>query len=290
MTTRREQNGEPLLAESRRTAIIEMLRASGAVTVAEVQSKLGVSSMTARRDLAELARRGLAQRTHGGAVIPLISAHEDSFAQRLGTATDAKLALARAAVELLAPRDTVFLDSSTTSYFVARQILEAGTETTLLTNSLPVMQLVAAQAPPNIDLVAVGGLLRQLTQSFVGPYAVRTIQGHFTDHAFLSIKGLSSTGVLTDADPLEAEVKRAMVTQASQPVLLIDRSKLRARGLNAIGPASELSLVIAHGTRDDDLRLLVETGVAVRRLTDAPRSAGHDADSRRAGGPALPPG
>ena len=255
-----------MLAESRRTAILEMLRAGGAVSVAEVQSKLGVSSMTARRDLAELARRGVAQRTHGGAVIPSISAHEDSFAQRLGTATEAKLALARAAVDLLQPRDTVFLDSSTTSYFVARQILDAGLETTVLTNSLPVMQLVAAQAAPNVDLVAVGGLLRRLTQSFVGPYAVRTIQGHFVDHTFLSIKALSPTGVLTDADPLEAEVKRCMIAQAQHAVLLIDRSKLTARGLNAIGPASELGLVIAHGAREAELRVLLDSGVALRSI------------------------
>ena len=279
MTTKRDHNGEPLLAESRRTAILEMLRASGAVSVAEVQSKLGVSLMTARRDLAELARRGLAQRTHGGAVIPSISAHEDSFAQRLTTATDAKLALARAAAELLNPRDTVFLDSSTTSYFVARQILDAGIETTLLTNSLPIMQLVGSQAPPNVDLVAVGGLLRPLTQSFVGPYAVRTIEGHFVDHTFLSIKALSTTGVLTDADPLEAEVKRAMIGQASQAVLLIDRSKLTARGLNAITPVAELSLVIAHGTRNDDLKVLLDSGVAVRSLTDTPAPAERDLTS-----------
>ena len=279
MTTRRDQNGEPLLAESRRSAILEMLRASGAVSVAEVQTKLGVSSMTARRDLAELARRGLAQRTHGGAVIPSISAHEDSFAQRLGTATEAKLALAQAAVELLAPRDTVFLDSSTTSYFVARQILEAGLETTLLTNSLPVMQLVGTQALPNIDLVAVGGLLRPLTQSFVGPYAVRTIQGHFVDHTFLSIKALSPTGVLTDADPLEAEVKRVMISQAQHAILLIDRSKLTARGLNAIAPVADLELVIAHGTREDELRVLLDSGVAVRSLKNTPAAAGESVNS-----------
>ena len=276
VTTRRDHNGEPLLAESRRTAIMDMLRSAGAVTVAEVQSRLGVSSMTARRDLAELARRDLAQRTHGGAVIPSISAHEDSFAQRLGTATDAKLVLARAAVDLLHPRDTVFLDSSTTSYFVARQILEAGIETTMLTNSLPVMQLVATQAPPNVELVAVGGLLRRLTQSFVGPDAVRTIQGHFVDHTFLSIKALSPTGVLTDADPLESEVKRAMIAQASSAVLLIDRSKLTARGLNAIAPASELQLVIAHGTREDELRVLLDSGVAVRSLKASPAAAGRE--------------
>jgi DeoR/GlpR family transcriptional regulator of sugar metabolism len=137
------------------------------------------------------------------------------------------------------------------------------------------MQLVGTQAAPNVDLVAVGGRLRQLTQSFVGPYAVRTIEGHFADHTFLSIKALSSTGVLTDADPLEAEVKRAMIAQANQSVLLIDRSKLGARGLNAIASVSELSLVVAHGSREDDLRVLLESGVAVRRLSDSRVRAGH---------------
>src|SRR5579875_366424 len=161
---RREPGGEPLIAESRRTTILEMLRASGAVSVAELQNRLGISSMTARRDLAELARRGLAQRTHGGAVIPAISAHEDSFSQRLEAGTEAKLALAEAAAELVRPRDTAFIDGSSTGYFVARRILELGVEITLITNSLPVMQLVGAQSPPNVDLVAVGGTLRPLTQ------------------------------------------------------------------------------------------------------------------------------
>ena len=81
--------------------------------------------MTARRDLAELERRGVVRRTHGGAVLPAISAHEDSFARRLRTAAQAKAALAAAAVAALTPRETVFLDSSTTSYFVARAIVDA---------------------------------------------------------------------------------------------------------------------------------------------------------------------
>jgi DeoR/GlpR family transcriptional regulator of sugar metabolism len=255
-----------MLAESRRAAIADMLRASGAVSVAEVESRFGVSSMTARRDLAELARRGVAQRTHGGAVVPAISAHEDSFSKRLETATEAKTALADAAVALVSPRESVFLDSSSTSYFVARRILEAGIELTLLTNSLPVMQLVGAQAPSNVDLVAIGGSLRRLTLSFVGPYAVHTTEGYFADRAFLSVKALTATGILADADPLEAEVKRAMVAQAGEPVLLIDRSKLSARGLSAIGPVSDLSGVIAHGVRERELGVLSDAGVAVRTV------------------------
>ena len=258
--------GEPLLAESRRAAILEMLRSSGAVSVAEIQSRLSVSSMTARRDLAELDRRGLAQRTHGGAVIPAISAHEDSFTQRLEAATEAKTALAQAAVELLGPGQTVFIDSSTTSYFVVRAILERGVATTLLTNSLPVMQLVAGQAPLNVELVAVGGLLRALTQSFVGPHAVRTVQGHYTDFAFVSAKALMQGGVVADADPLEAEVKRAMISRAGQAVLLLDESKLSTRGLNAILPANELSLTLAYGFDQGQIQELAETGARVRSV------------------------
>jgi DeoR/GlpR family transcriptional regulator of sugar metabolism len=255
-----------MLPEARRSAIVEMLRMAGSVSVTEVEAKLGVSPMTARRDLAELARRGQAQRTHGGAVVPSISAHEDSFALRLDKATDAKLALSEAAVELIGTGDTVFLDSSSTSYFLARRLLETALEMTLLTNSLPVMQLVSAHNPHNIDLIGVGGQLRALTQSFVGPHALRTIEGHFVDHAFVSIKALTATGILTDADPLEAEVKRAMIGQAAHPVLLIDRSKLGARGLNAVVPSSSLKLVIAHGLKEAELRDCVNRRVPIRIL------------------------
>jgi DeoR/GlpR family transcriptional regulator of sugar metabolism len=54
---------------------VERLRVTGSVTVGELEEQFGVSSMTARRDLAGLERRGLARRTHGGAVMPSIAAH-----------------------------------------------------------------------------------------------------------------------------------------------------------------------------------------------------------------------
>jgi DeoR/GlpR family transcriptional regulator of sugar metabolism len=254
-----------VLAESRRAAIAELLRRSGSVTVSQLERHFGISPMTARRDLTDLERQGLARRTHGGAVLPAITAHEDSFATRLETETEAKRALAEAAVELLAPRQSVFLDSSTTAYFVARRIVQEGLAVTLITNSQPVMELVAASGPANLELVGVGGSLRRLTRSYVGPFAVHTVLGHFADRLFLSVKGITTDGTLTDADPLEAEVKRAMIAHAEEAVLLVDRTKLSARGLSAIGPVTELASVIAHGVRSSDLAPLRAAGVVVRR-------------------------
>jgi DeoR/GlpR family transcriptional regulator of sugar metabolism len=265
-----------MLGEARRAAIADMLRASGAVTVAEIEEQLGVSPMTARRDLIELARRGVAQRTYGGAVLPTISAHEDSFAARLRSGTEAKEALAEAAVELITPRDAVFLDSSSTTYYLARRILELGIELTIVTNSLPIMQLLATQATGNLELVAVGGWLRSLTQSFVGPDAIRAVSAHFTDHAFLSCKAVAESGVMADADPLEAELKRVMISQARDSTLLIEGSKLTSRGLNAIGPVSDLSLVLASELYEADLRQLRAYDVGARgvmTLTEPGREA-----------------
>jgi DeoR/GlpR family transcriptional regulator of sugar metabolism len=253
-----------MLAVARRSAIADQLRETGAVTVTEVETQFGVSPMTARRDLQELERLGIARRTHGGAVLPSISAHEDSFAQRVEVATEAKAALAEAAVAMLAPRETVFLDSSSTAYFVARRIVDLGIGVTVITNSLPVMDVVAARETPNVNLVGIGGTLRPLTRSFVGPYAVRTVQDHFADRMFLSVKGVTREGVLTDADELEAEVKRSMIEHAGEAVLLVDDSKLGARGQNAITMVTEVSTVLASAAPQSALEPLRATGVNLR--------------------------
>ena len=75
------------IPEDRRRSIADLLLATGAVTVSQVETRFGVSAMTARRDLGELERRGLARRTHGGAVLPNAAGHEDSFDRRLNVAT-----------------------------------------------------------------------------------------------------------------------------------------------------------------------------------------------------------
>jgi DeoR/GlpR family transcriptional regulator of sugar metabolism len=250
-----------MLAMARRSAIADLLRDSGAVTVTEVETRFGVSPMTARRDLAELERQGVARRTHGGAVLPSISAQEDSFAQRVEVATEAKSNLADAAVAMISARETIFLDSSSTAYFVARKIVDLGLGVTIITNSLPVMEAIASRATPNVALIGIGGTLRPLTRSFVGPYAVHTVLGHFADRMFMSVKGVTRDGVLTDADELEAEVKRAMIAQTEEPVLLVDDSKLGARGQNAIARVTEVSSVLAYGTSPAALEPLRATGV-----------------------------
>jgi DeoR/GlpR family transcriptional regulator of sugar metabolism len=260
-----------LLADARRAAIVERLRLSGSVTVAELEEQFGVSSMTARRDLDGLERRGLARRTHGGAVLPAFTAHEDSFASRLEVAADAKQALARAAAAAVQPGESLFLDSSTSAYHVARALLDRGVRATVITNSLPVMELVGTHPSAAVELVGVGGMLRRLTRSFVGPFAVHTVLGNIADRLYFSVKGVTADGALTDPDSLEAEVKRAMVAHSEQPVLLLDESKLTTHGRSVLGRLADVSTVLACGVAEDRLRRLRAAGATVE-VVDPSRS------------------
>src|SRR3954464_15706196 len=231
-----------MLSEARRSMVADMLQATGAVTITDLQARFSVSPMTARRDLAVLAERGVARRTHGGAVLPSIAAPENSFRQRLRDAPEEKARLAEAAFALLAPGETVFLDASSTTYHVARLIAERGLAVRVVTNSLPVLEELSGSDQADIQLVAIGGTFRRLTCSYVGPAAVRAVRDHFADRLFFSVTGVATTGVLTDVDVLEAEVKHAMLQQSENPTLLLDGTKLSARGRQAIPPVAHKSL------------------------------------------------
>src|SRR5918993_2423245 len=97
------------MPEQRQQRMAELVRETGSVTVPELEEEFGVSAATARRDLAVLESQGKVKRTHGGAVVPGLTQHEDSFQQRLGGAGEAEKRPARAATSLFGGEENVFM-------------------------------------------------------------------------------------------------------------------------------------------------------------------------------------
>src|SRR5918992_6265713 len=248
------------IPERRQQRIAQLVRETGSVTVAGLEKEFGVSPATARRDLADLERQGKVRRTHGGAVMPGLAQHEDSFQQRLGEAVEAKKRLAHAASALLEVEESAFVDSSTTAYYAVQRMLVDASNVTFLTSLLPVMDLFSTADPSAVSLVGFGGIFRPLTLSFVGPCTIRMIESYQADRTFFSVKGITSDGQLTEANPLEAEVKRAMIRQAASPVLLVDGRKFERRGLSVITHIREGALVLAADAPEDRLKAIAEAG------------------------------
>jgi DeoR/GlpR family transcriptional regulator of sugar metabolism len=250
----------------RRRLILELLREQGSVSVSAVEELFEVSPMTARRDLALLAENGHARRTHGGAMLPELAAHEDSFSNRLEQDIDAKRRLAKAVAATLEQDETVFVDSSSSAYYVVREILESGLRVTLLTNSVPVMAAVSGGDASEVELIGLGGSFRKLTRSFVGAQTVREIERYFVDRIVFSVKGIEREGDLTDPDPLEADVKRAMIARARTTMLVAVAHKFDERGLNVIVPASSVNVAYLADPPSGGVRALESAGVEIRRV------------------------
>jgi DeoR/GlpR family transcriptional regulator of sugar metabolism len=243
-----------------------LVRETRGVTVAGLEKELGVSAATARRDLAVLERQGKIKRTHGGAVLPGVAQHEDSFQQRLGEAVEAKKRLARAATRLLGAEETVFIDSSTTAYYAMQRMLAEAPNVTYLTNLVPVMDLFSTADPSRASMVGLGGIFRPLTLSFVGPCTIDAVESYLADRTFFSVKGITREGHLTEPNPLEAEVKRAMIRRSDCPVLLVDGRKFELRGASVIAHISEVSLVITADTSAAYVERLEDLGLEVRSV------------------------
>ena len=115
-------------------------------------------------------------------------------------------------------------------------------------------------------MVGLGGIFRALTLSFVGPCTIHTIESYMADRTFLSVKGITSEGYLTDINPLEAEVKKAMIRHAERPVLLVDGRKFEQRGFSVIDHVSEVSLVVTADARRSYVEALEDFGVDVQSV------------------------
>lgn len=260
----RHTHAPRLVPEQRRQLIADRLRVAGSVSVAALEAEFGVSPMTARRDLRLLERDGQARRTHGGAVLPGLARDEDAFQSRLDEAAAVKVRLGRAAADLVEDGETVFVDCSSTAFYAVRALIESDRRATVLTPSVAVMDLIARAEAPQLDLLGLAGSLRRLTRSFVGPQTIHAIHAHFADKLLFSVKGIAPGNVMTDANPLEAEVKRAMIDRARDPVLLIDGSKFDRPGLSAIGPVGGVATVLVGDAERGQVRSLAEAGVRVQ--------------------------
>jgi DeoR/GlpR family transcriptional regulator of sugar metabolism len=226
------------LAAQRQTQILERLRLDGAVRVSGLAGTLGVSPMTIRRDIDELASRGLCRKVHGGATRALNAAEEPGFEAKSHTHTPVKQALAQAAADLVEPGQAVAISAGTTTFWLAQRLAQrAGPEgLTVVTNSLPAAETLAGGGAAGQTLLT-GGTCTP-SQALVGPLAEQAIGAMRFDWLFLGVHGMDPDAGFTTPNLAEAATDRAFVAAAAKVAVLADASKWGLTALARIAPIS----------------------------------------------------
>lgn len=234
--------------QERQERIRKLLTRERYVSVRDLADQEDVSDMTIRRDLEALAERGHVRRVFGGAHVPEATAVEQVYIDRMHQNREAKEAIAERAVQEISDGDTVALDGSTTSVYLARCL--AGRDVVVVTTSLLVAQeLVDA----DMEVVLPGGVLRSRTLCLVGPVAERNLSDFHVDTVFFSTGGLHPTHGLTDTHDLEAAVKRSMFEIGGRLVALIDSSKFGRKALHPLTPLERIDMLVTEAPPAEEI-------------------------------------
>ncbi len=231
----------PILAEERRSQILELLHANGVVRTGELTQMFDVSDVTLRSDLQELERRGRLVRTRGGAVSSMNDVGHSSFDARLTRNRGAKQRIALAAAQFIRSDSTVIFDAGTTNLALAHH-LPPVTGLTVVTPALNTAQHLLTV--DGTKVVMMGGPVDHDTVSSLWPVAQPAEDEGGVHVTFLGCHGIDADLDLVDVSATTAAVKRRLIRAGRRVVLLADASKFGTRAPTKVGPLDLIDVLI----------------------------------------------
>lgn len=242
----------------RRAKIAELIDQHGQAGVDDLAEAFDVSAETIRRDLSDLAEEGRVQKIHGGAKKMRFDA-EGSFQQRMSENASAKALIGQKLSRLIRPGQTLFMDTGSTT-LAAASALTAIADLTVITNSMRIAREMGEQA----EIHLLGGSYRADNAQTVGPQTIDHIGAFVADHAIVTVGALDATFGAADYNIEEAQIARAMVTQARQVTVLADSSKFTRTAPFVVCRLDGLDTVISDSSPPQPLaQALARAGVAV---------------------------
>lgn len=238
-----------LLLQERHALILAQLSADGRVLAAQLAQALNVTEDTIRRDLRDLAAAGLCQKVYGGAVRIAAPAEAGTLTQRATRQQPDKSRLAAAASALVKAGSVVFLDAGSSNLAIADALPQVAL--TVVTNA----PLIAARLldRPQLELILVGGRVKQGIGASVGATALREIELIRPDLYFIGACGVDLGAGVTAVDFEEAEFKRRVATLSKATAVAATVDKLGAVAPFLVLPIAQLTHLIVPSQVDANI-------------------------------------
>lgn len=251
-----------MIRDMRRQQILEQVALHKAIAVKDLATQLGCSEVTLRRDLDDLAARGLVKRAHG-VVLAREATDEPSAFEAMYSHVREKEAIARyVADNLISGSETIILDAGTTTVAIAKEIMARRLPVTVLTNSVPIVATLATS--PHLHVFVAGGEYRENIGSLVGDWTERSFSTVHAETAFVGANGIDVTAGITTPDAQEGRAKQAMIAAAKRLVVVADHTKVGRVSLTRVAPLSKIDVLVTDdGIPQEDRNAIEKAGVCV---------------------------
>jgi DeoR/GlpR family transcriptional regulator of sugar metabolism len=250
----------PPLKEERQQQILEAVQSNRQATVAELSHHFGVSEVTIRRDLRELADQGVLRRAHGGAVAAAPPAPEAPVIRRMIQAEDCKECIGRATAALISDGDSVFIGSGSTTTYVAQHLVDHQS-LTVVTNALTVaIELASAEG---VTVVVTGGVMRESELSLIGHIAEQSLREVRVDKVIIGIPAVSLEEGLTNDYLPEVMTDRTIIEMAPELILVADHTKFGKVASAYLAPIGRVTTLVTDLKADPEILAQLE-GLGIR--------------------------
>lgn len=252
-----------MLAVERRGKIEQTILKNKSVLVLELAKEYDVTTETIRSDLEKLEKQGVLVRTYGGATLVESREADMNINERETVNFEGKQRIGMKAAELIKDGETVFLDASTSSLQLARNIKDKKSITIITNAEKIVMELSDC---PDIKVICTGGMLHSKNMSYIGRVVEETIRkSYYANKVFFSCRGITLSRGLMESTEAEAEIKKAMIECSESAIFLCDKKKLGRLGVPVISGLNKIDYFITDikldeewnkALDDNDVRLL----------------------------------
>jgi DeoR/GlpR family transcriptional regulator of sugar metabolism len=240
--------GIRLNKSDRQARIVAELRLAPSIRVNELAGLLGVSTETARRDLAELDERGLINRTYGGAMRPV--GFEPALAEREALMVGERERIAATAVKLVEPNDILMIGGGATTLHFARRLAAERNHITVITHAFSIAGALATN--PLHKVLMLPGQYDGREGLIHGPDTIEALQRFRANKAFLGASGLTAEGP-NDAGMGPGLIYGAMMRRSAQTIILADHSKFDRPSLAVYGPWSAATTLVSDAAPAGEL-------------------------------------
>jgi DeoR/GlpR family transcriptional regulator of sugar metabolism len=210
-----------MLSEERRNKILEKMHQEKLIKINDITDIFNVSVATARRDLDILEEQLYIKRVYGGAVLLTPSGTEPLFFTREMENRAEKIAIGKAAADMVVQGDTIYIDIGTTTLEVARNLMKLN-NITVITSSLTIMNELANS---NVTVYSLGGKIRPHELSMSGSIAINSLEQFCVQKAFIGAAGVTFDEGISDFNYEEAQVRLMAIKRAKQSILVADSTK-----------------------------------------------------------------
>jgi DeoR/GlpR family transcriptional regulator of sugar metabolism len=239
-----------LRPSDRRERILAEVNANAALRISELARSLDVSTETIRRDLDYLHEKGLVRRHYGGAIAKPVGT-EPTWSERLAAIPENKAAIARAATALVSDNEVLMLGPGATAFTFAKQLAAENRRLTIFTNNIP----AGTSFPPDSKtrVVFAPGEYNAAEGCSLGPETTSFIEKFHVDTVFLSVSGLAPHGG-TEVVSGIAWLERAMLSQSTRHILMVDHTKFGNTSLELVCRLTEVDILVTDAQPQGELR------------------------------------